>query len=152
MAARVRHADVMVNFATTVTLEAAITDTPTLLVAFSPIDPQEMQRYVVELHFKMHYKALVERDLVPVAWDREQLVDWINRYLEDPSRYRAQRRAIVQEWVQFTDGRSAERLGDAILGHAGVERLGPEPDAAGENAPRDGCDGGVITARGAPSL
>ena len=63
MAALVRHADLMVNFATTVTLEAAIVDTPTLLVAFSPIDPEEMQRHVVGLHFKMHYRALVERDL-----------------------------------------------------------------------------------------
>ncbi len=42
MAALLEHADVMVNFATTVTLEAAIVDTPTLLVAFSPIDPDEI--------------------------------------------------------------------------------------------------------------
>jgi hypothetical protein len=121
MAALLRCADVMVNFATTVTLEAAITDTPTLLVAFSPIDPEEMRRYVVGLHFKMHYKGLVERDLVPVAWDRAQLVSWINRYLEDPGDYRAQRASIVRDWVQFTDGQSGRRLGDAILRHAGLE-------------------------------
>jgi CDP-Glycerol:Poly(glycerophosphate) glycerophosphotransferase len=119
------HADLMVNFATTVTLECAITDTPTVLVAFSPIDPEEMQRYVVGLHFKMHYQALVERDLVPVAWDRAALVSWINRYLDDPSLYRVQRAAIVREWVQFTDGRSAERLGDAILGAAGLAPPAP---------------------------
>jgi len=121
MVALLRHADLMVNFATTVTLESAIVDTPTLLVAFSPIDPDEMQRYVVGLHFRMHYQALVERDLVPVAWDRAQLVSWINRYLDDPSLYRAQRAAIVREWVQFTDGASGKRLGDAILRHAGLE-------------------------------
>jgi len=121
MADLVREADVMVNFATTVTLESAIVDTPTLLVAFSPIDPEEMQRYVVGLHFQMHYKALVERDLVPVAWNRDQLVDWINRYLDHPELYRAQRQTIVREWVQFQDGRSAERLGAAILRHAGLE-------------------------------
>jgi CDP-Glycerol:Poly(glycerophosphate) glycerophosphotransferase len=121
MADLVREADVMINFATTVTLESAIVDTPTLLVAFSPIDPDEMQRYVIGLHFKMHYKALVARDLVPVAWNRDLLVDWINRYLDDPSLYRAQRATIVREWVQFTDGRSAERLGAAILRHAGLE-------------------------------
>jgi hypothetical protein len=117
-----RYADVMVNFATTVTLEAAIVDTPTLLVAFSPIDPEEMQRYVVGLHFKMHYRALVERDLVPVAWNREQLIDWINRYLDQPELYRAQRDTIVREWAQFTDGRSGERLGEAILHHAGLAK------------------------------
>lgn len=120
MAALLRHTDVMVNFATTVTLEAAIVDTPTLLVAFSPVDPEEMQRYVVGLHFKLHYKGLVDRDLVPVAWDRAQLVSWINRYLDDPTEYRAQRATIVREWVQFTDGQSGERLGDAILRQAGV--------------------------------
>ncbi|MDQ6675216.1 MAG: hypothetical protein M3069_31520 [Chloroflexota bacterium] len=121
MVALLRHADLLVNFATTVTLEAAIVDTPTLLVAFSPIDPEEMQRYVVGLHFRMHYKALVERDLVPVARDRAGLVSWVNRYLDDPGLYRAQRLAIVREWVQFTDGASGQRLGDAILRHAGLE-------------------------------
>jgi hypothetical protein len=127
MAALLERADIMVNFATTVTLEAAIVDTPTLLVAFSPIDPDEMQRYVVGMHFGLHYKALVERDLVPVAWDRSQLVNWVNRYLDDPSLYRAQREAIVREWVQFTDGCSGRRLGDAILRAAGLE---PPPTSA----------------------
>jgi hypothetical protein len=121
MAALLRSVHVMVNFATTVTLEAAVTDTPTLLVAFSPIDPEEMRRYVVDLHFNMHYKPLIERDLVPIAWDRETLVSWINRYLEDPSLYRSQRATIAREWVQFTDGESGRRLGDAILCHAGLE-------------------------------
>ena len=116
-----RHCDVMVNFATTVTLECAVFDTPTLLVAFSTIDPEEMERYVVGLHFKMHYAGLVDRDLVPVAWNRDDLVGWINRYLDDPSLYRPQRAEIVRDWVHFTDGRSAERLGDAILRAAGLE-------------------------------
>jgi CDP-glycerol glycerophosphotransferase (TagB/SpsB family) len=60
-----------------------------------------------------------------VAWDRAALVSWINRYLDDPSLYRAQRATIVREWVQFTDGRSAERLGDAILGAAGLALHAP---------------------------
>jgi CDP-glycerol:poly(glycerophosphate) glycerophosphotransferase len=130
-AALLAHADVLVNFATTMTLEAAIVDTPTLLVAFSPIDPEEMQRYVVDLHFRMHYKPLVERDLVPVAWSRADLVSWLNRYLDDPSLYRAQRAEITREWVQYTDGRSGERLGDAILRAAGLEPpSGADPAAA----------------------
>jgi hypothetical protein len=136
MANLLHHADLMVNFATTVTLESAITDTPTLLVAFSPIDPQEMERYVVGLHFKMHYRPIVERDLAPVAWDRDALVAWINRYLDDPCLYKAQRAELVREWVQFTDGRSGERLGDAILRHAGLGT--PKGRRASGGAPRDG--------------
>jgi hypothetical protein len=130
MAALVRHADVMVNFATTVTLEAAIVDTPTVLVAYSPIDPDEMQRYVVGLHFRMHYKALVERDLVPVVREPGQLVSWINRYLDAPDLYRAQRATIVREWVQFTDGGSGHRLGDVILQQAGLGSHSSNTDGA----------------------
>jgi CDP-glycerol glycerophosphotransferase (TagB/SpsB family) len=128
-AALLRHSDAMINFATTMTLECAIVDTPTLLVAFSPIDPEEMQRYVVGLHFKMHYRDLVDRDLVPVAWTRDELVRWVNDYLDDPSVYRSQRAQIVREWVQFTDGRSGERLGNAILRQAGLTPPGPSPEA-----------------------
>jgi CDP-glycerol glycerophosphotransferase (TagB/SpsB family) len=135
MAALLRHTDVMVNFATTVTLEAAIVDTPTLLVAFSPIDPNEMQRYVIDLHFRKHYKPLVDQDLVPIAWNRQQLVSWINRYLDDPSVYRAERTSIVREWVRFTDGCSGERLGDAILRHAGLD----VPDVSKTLAPETEC-------------
>ena len=53
--------------------------------------------------------------------DVPQLVSWVNRYLDDPSLYRAQREAIVREWVQFTDGLSGQRLGDAILRGAHLE-------------------------------
>jgi hypothetical protein len=136
MAALVRHADVMVNFATTVTLEAAIVDTPTLLVAFSPIDPEEMQRYVVGLHFGMHYKSLVARELVPIAWNRAQLIDWVNRLLDDVNLYASQRATIVREWVQFTDGRSGQRLGDTILRAAGLDPTAePQPAATHDGQP-----------------
>jgi len=135
MANVLTHADLMVNFTTTVTLESAVFDTPTVLVAFSPIDPEEMQRYVVGLHFKMHYRDLVraERQLVPVAWSRDQLVALINRSLEDPGEYRAQRAAIVRDWVQFTDGASGRRLGDAILKRAGLKP--PVASAARSDTP-----------------
>lgn len=132
MANVLRYADVMVNFATTLTLESAIVDTPTVLAAFSPIDPEEMERYVVGLHFKLHYKRLVERNLVPVAWSRDELITWINRSLDDPSGYRRQRAEIVRDWVQFTDGGSGRRLGDAILRRAGLRPPnGPAADADG---------------------
>jgi hypothetical protein len=69
----------------------------------------------------MHYRPLVERELVPVAWDRDQLVGWVNAYLDDPSLYQRQRATIVNEWVQFCDGNSGRRLGEVILRQAGLE-------------------------------
>ena len=63
--------------------------------------------------------------------DTGQGVGWVNRYLDDPGLYREQRASIVRDWVQFTDGQSGRRLGDAILRHAGLE----PPAAALKKAP-----------------
>ena len=56
-------------------------------------------------------------------------VGWINRYLDDPSLYRAERASIVRDWVQFTDGHSGRRLGDEILFRAGLEPLAERSSA-----------------------
>ena len=122
MVALLRHADVMVNFATTVTLESAIVDTPTLLVAFSPIDPGRD----AALRRRPALPACTTRRWSSATWcpwpgTARSWSSWVNRYLDDPSLYRAQRATIVREWVQFTDGASGRRLGDAILRHAGLE-------------------------------
>lgn len=128
-----RHADVVVNSATTLTLEAAIFDTPTVQAAFSTIDPEAMDRYVIQPAFARHFKPLLARELTPVAWNGPELVGWINRYLDNRSLHAHQRRQIVRDWVQFTDGQSARRLAAAILRQAGLEPPGepaPPPEAA----------------------
>ena len=92
------HADLMVNFATTVTLEAAIVDTPTLLVAFSPIDPDEMQRYVIGLHFQMHYKVAGRARPGARGLGPRWVGGWINRYLDDRACIARNERRSFAEW------------------------------------------------------
>jgi hypothetical protein len=66
---------------------------------------------------------------VRVAEQPEQLVEWVGRYLEDPSLDRAGRRAVVNEQCQFLDGRSAERVAahviEALAAAAGISMTSP---------------------------
>jgi hypothetical protein len=108
------HADIVITPASTITLEAAIFDTPTLIVAYNSADPDTV-RNVLEKHtFVHHFKEIVERNLVPVARTADETLCWINRYLSDPTLYRSERKAIVRDWVGFTDGGSARRSAEAI--------------------------------------
>ena len=115
MANLLAHSAVMVNYATTVTLEAAIFDTPTILLAYTDSDDADRIRHWIERkHFDKHFRGIVERDLAPVVRNECQLIDWINRFLADPGLYREQRKQIVSDWVYYVDGRSADRLADWI--------------------------------------
>jgi len=114
MANLLRHTDVMINFATTVTLEAAIFDVPTILVAYGEGDQAQTQEWVEKWHFEKHFRGIVERNLAPVVRNETELVDWINRYLIDRTLYQQERQEIVKQWVYFTDGKSGERIAQLI--------------------------------------
>jgi len=49
------------------------------------------------------------------VYSREELIRAINEYIAEPKRYGEGRRRIIEKQTQFTDGRSAERLGQTIL-------------------------------------
>lgn len=108
------HADVVITPASTITLEAAIFDTPTLVVAYNNADPETV-RNVLEKHtFVNHFKEIVDRKLVPLARSREEMIGWVNKLLADRGAYHQERCEIVRDWVAFTDGASAQRLAASI--------------------------------------
>jgi hypothetical protein len=122
------HADLVITPASTVTLEAAIFDTPTLVLAYNDSDPDTIRDVLEKLTFVRHFKAIVARKLVPVAHSAEETICWANRLLSDPALFQSERREIVRDWVGFTDGKSAHRSACAIANAA--ER------AAGAGEPR----------------
>ena len=108
------HADVVITPASTITLEAAIFDTPTLVIAYNNADPETIRTVLEKFTFIRHFKAIVERKLVPVARSTDEMISWTNRLLADPNAFRAERAQIVHDWVAFTDGGSARRSALAI--------------------------------------
>jgi hypothetical protein len=114
MADTLTHSDVVVSMGSTVTVEAAVFDTPALVVSYSPYEPDAVARIIEGLAFKQHFRPLVERSLIPVARSRDVFLDWVRTLMADRSVHRQERRAIVAEIVQFTDGRSAERVAHVI--------------------------------------
>ena len=79
------HADVVVNVASTITIEACIFDTPVVNICFDgPADEpyvQSARRY----YSFTHYVNITKRDAVRVAGSPAEMVEWVGRYLEDPS-------------------------------------------------------------------
>lgn len=108
-----RHSDVIVSPGSTITLEAAIFDTPTVVPVFHMYQP-ELGQLQYQHHLTKHFRRLAELDLIPIISNPNDLIESINHALEDPTWYRAERVQLVQDYIQFTDGRSTERLANLI--------------------------------------
>jgi CDP-glycerol glycerophosphotransferase (TagB/SpsB family) len=114
-----RHADVLVNLSSTVTIEAALLDIPIVNLDFDPQPGQPNQALVKDVNHKWsHFRPVAESGGVWLVEDYDQLVHAVRTYLERPELHREQRKWIAEFVCGFTDGCCGERLADAILDFA----------------------------------
>jgi hypothetical protein len=115
LADTLRHSDVIINVASTIAIEAAIFDTPVVNVAFDGEAESPFVHSARRYYRFTHYRNVTRHDAVRVATTPDALVAEVSRYLSDPAHDAEGRRKVVQEQCQFTDGRAAERVADAIV-------------------------------------
>ena len=113
------HADVVVNVASTISVEACIFDTPVVNISFDGADEPYVTSAVRYYSFT-HYVNITNRGAVSVAKSAPEMVAMVARYLADPTLDAAGRRQVVLDQCQFTDGRSAERVIQCVLDELGA--------------------------------
>lgn len=114
MANLLRHSDVVISPGSTITIETAIFDTPTIVPVFHTYQP-ELGKIQFDNHLSKHFKRLKDLDLVPFVNTPDALVSAICKALEYPSWYRTQRKQLVDDYIHFTDGKSVKRLVNLIV-------------------------------------
>lgn len=112
------HAEMCVNVASTMTLDAALLDRPVIGIDFSTeLDAPRgimYDEYGVE-----HYRPLVERGGLRVAKSWHDLATLMESAITDPSRDRVQRAQMVEYECGRADGGAADRLTIALMRAAG---------------------------------
>lgn len=109
------YSDMVINFASTITIDAAVFDTPILCVNFDfngkrPYGISPRRFYDFD-----HYAKLRKMNGFKLSNSREELVKDIVETLENPQQYSTGRNSIVDQQCVFTDGRSGERIAQHIL-------------------------------------
>ena len=66
-----QHADVVITPGTTITVEAAIFDTPTLVPVFHPYQPELASSYFASVMLSKHFRRLERLNLVPIIRNAE---------------------------------------------------------------------------------
>lgn len=118
-----RHADVVVNLSSTVTIDAALFDKPVVNLDFDPQPGQKDQQLIKDVNHKWtHFKPIAESGGVWLVNDLEELETAVKTYLRKPELHRTERKWIAEYVCQYMDGKCGERMADAITQFAGRPR------------------------------
>lgn len=109
------YSDVVVNIASTTTIDAAVFDTPVVGIGFDMRGERPFLHSPRRFYAYEHYRKLGETGGFRVAWHKEDLLTHIRAYLDQPSLDRNGRLHIVRQQCHTTDGRAGERVGHYIL-------------------------------------
>jgi CDP-glycerol glycerophosphotransferase (TagB/SpsB family) len=110
-----KHSDVVVNVTSTIVLDAALFDTPSICIGYGFTHSQTYFNSPMRYFEMDHYKYIMDAGATRVVESEGQLLDALNMYLETPRTDSDGRRRIAREIGEFDDGRSAERTAAAII-------------------------------------
>jgi CDP-glycerol glycerophosphotransferase (TagB/SpsB family) len=116
--ATMRWSDVVVNVTSTIVLDAAFFDTPTVCIGFSYSAPATFYQSPLRFFEMDHFRYVMRAGATTLVTSETELLDAVNGCLADRARRAAGRRRIVDELAQFRDGASGRRVADAIMAAA----------------------------------
>lgn len=108
------HLSVLVCYASSIAIDAAIFDKPTVGLAFE-VKKQLLAKSPTQYYRTEHYSKAVATGGMRLARSKEELISAINAYLVDPSLDREARRRLVDTQCWRVDGKAGERIAAAVL-------------------------------------
>lgn len=114
-----RHSDVVICFASTVSIDAAIMDKPVANICYDVGPKSNFWQSVRRKYFdRDHYQRVVSSGGVRLAFDHDELVKIVNEYVADPSKDRSDRRGLVQLICGEVDGKARSRIVHSVVDFA----------------------------------
>ena len=115
LADTLRHADVVVNAASSISIDAAAVGTPVIVVDFDARPDTPYHRSVHRFYDFTHQRPVVASGGVFRARSPDTLLEGLDRYLRDPGADAEGRARLVREQCGVLDGGAGRRVGEAVL-------------------------------------
>jgi CDP-glycerol glycerophosphotransferase (TagB/SpsB family) len=116
LATLLQHVDCVVTNAGTILLDALVNDRPVVCVLYDEGDDGPPgESWAAKSVIGEHYRDVAVSGAFHSAASFDEVASGIQRSLAQPAELDAERRAVVATVVGSLDGRSAERVVDAIL-------------------------------------
>lgn len=109
------HMSVIVCYASSISIDAAYFDKPIINIGFELHPPRFLIQSPTQYYQSLHYRNALNTGAIDLVSTREELVQSLTVYLNDPRRKIAERARLVSEQCVYTDGASGRRIAEYIL-------------------------------------
>ena len=107
------HSDVIITPGSSWVIEAAIFDTPVVVTFYSTLQP-EHAKLQYGSYLSAHHAPIAMNDWVPICYSFEETRKELLTSLSNPSYYSQERKILIENYVEFTDGMSSTRIAEWI--------------------------------------
>ncbi len=114
LADSIYHSDLVVTWASTMIIDAAVFLKPILLVGFDA-SSRPFEKSILQYYEYDHQRRILELGGARLAKSPSELTEWTKRYLVDRNLDLAGRRRIVREYCGILDGQAGKRLAAHLL-------------------------------------
>lgn|GEM_PF-977587 len=140
LASTLFYAEVVVNVASTITIDAAVLDRPILCIAFGGGGEKHYSTGFGGIFDRSHYRKLVETKGLELVYSEEELVDALNGHMANPSLGSDGRERMRRELCYRLDGQSGRRAALVVLRQLGIS-ISAATDAGGGKQVYQALDG-----------
>jgi len=109
------YSDVVINVASTITIDASAFDTPVVNVAYDGYETLKHADSCRRYYDYEHYVPIVNSGGVKIAYGNAEAVRFANDYLHDPKLDADGRKKIIDQQCYKMDGASGERIAEYLL-------------------------------------
>lgn len=109
------HADVCINIASTMTLDAAACGTPAININFDVDRNLPMDKSVKRLYISDYFKEVVDAGATWVVESEKELLEALKGILENGERKEEKQKSFIEYFMRKNDGRAAERIAQNLI-------------------------------------
>jgi len=109
------HSDLVITVNTSLVLDGIIFDKPQIMIAFDGYEKRSYLKSVRRYHNENNMREFINTGAARVVNNPEELINWINKYLENPKLDAEGRARARKEILMDPDGKSGERIANFVL-------------------------------------
>lgn len=109
------YSDILVNAGSSLCIDIAAFDKPIVFPAFDGFEKVPYLRSVKKLFEYHHYQYLFRTRACKMVYGKQELTDWVNKYLANPEIDADERKRLIEEQCWKHDGKAAERVARILL-------------------------------------